>query len=325
MEGGSALGPDLFIEEMMLLLSQSLARMEVSEHYEVIKELGCGSFGKVQLGKHRFRGTLMALKLMDKHKTKIRCFLREYSVSLYLSTHPFITTAFGIAFESNDHYVFVQEYAPVGDLFDLIQPQVGIPEPAAKRCALQVALALEHLHGQGLVHRDVKPENILLFDRECRCVKLADFGLVRRTGLNVWHTPSSVPYMAPELCDEAAQRLGARVRCSEDVWAYGVLLYSLLTGNFPWERSSADDGLYRSFARWQGLVEEKAKDRSPVGDVVRYLKLRWVVGPDSKPPALKEAADVPNQEVPAGAKSDTKQAPRILRESSSSSLLHKLA
>ncbi|XP_072345367.1 serine/threonine-protein kinase SBK1-like [Scyliorhinus torazame] len=341
MEGGNRLGPDLFIEELMLLLSQTLTRMEVAEHYEFIKELGSGSYGQVHLVKHRFRGTMMALKLMDKSKTQKRCFLREYSVSLYLSTHPFITTAFGIAFESSDHYVFVQEYAPVGDLFDLIQPQVGIPEGAAKRCALQVAMALEHLHGRGLVHRDVKPENILLFDRECRCVKLADFGLVRRTGLNVWHTASAVPYMAPELCAEAARREGARVGRGEDVWAFGVLLYSVLTGNFPWERTSAEDRLYRAFARWQegapapaqtpaqwkcftrpaalmlrGFLALRPQDRPPAGDIMRYLKLRWLAHPEARPRAPKEVARPPGQAIPPPVKAESGLAPRIFRDSS---------
>ncbi|XP_078064026.1 serine/threonine-protein kinase SBK1-like [Mustelus asterias] len=349
MEGANILGPDLFIEEMMLLLSQTLTRMEIADHYEVIKDLGCGSYGKVQLVKHRFRGTMMALKLMDKSKTKMRCFLREYSVSLYLSTHPFITTAFGIAFESRDHYVFVQEYAPIGDLFDLIQPQIGIPERAVKRCALQVAMALEHLHGRGLVHRDVKPENVLLFDRECRVVKLADFGLVRRTGINVWHTASAVPYMAPELCDEAAQRVGAPVRRAEDIWAFGVLLYSLLTGNFPWERTSMEDSLYRAFAGWQegpavpgrtpaqwrcftppaalmlrGFLALRAQDRPPLADIVRYLKRAWLHSPQAKSRLPREEPRGSGQEIPAPTKADTSLAPRIFRESSSSNW-HKLA
>ncbi|XP_067837281.1 serine/threonine-protein kinase SBK1-like [Heptranchias perlo] len=124
MEGAGSLGPDLFIEELMLLMSHTLTKMEVNETYDVIKELGSGTYGSVQLVRHRLRGTMMALKLLEKRRTKLRSFLREYSMSLYLSAHPFITAVFGIAFESREHYGFVQEYAPVGDLFDIIQPQV---------------------------------------------------------------------------------------------------------------------------------------------------------------------------------------------------------
>lgn len=66
----------------------------------------------------------MALKFLKKKSTKLKSFLREYSISLYLSPCPFIINMFGIAFETDEYYVFAQEYAPSGDLFDIIPPQV---------------------------------------------------------------------------------------------------------------------------------------------------------------------------------------------------------
>lgn len=66
----------------------------------------------------------MALKFLKKKTTKLKSFLREYSISLYLSPCPFIINMFGIAFETDDYYVFAQEYALAGDLFDIIPPQV---------------------------------------------------------------------------------------------------------------------------------------------------------------------------------------------------------
>lgn len=71
-----------------------------------------------------FSGTKMALKSLRKNTTKLRSFLREYSISLYLSSCPFIINMYGIAFQTDECYIFAQEYAPAGDLFDIIPPQV---------------------------------------------------------------------------------------------------------------------------------------------------------------------------------------------------------
>lgn len=307
MDTGDALGPEIFIEEMMALMVQTLAQMEVGDHYDVIRELGSGSYGSVQLVRHRVQGTLMALKLMEKRRTGVRGFLREYSTGLFLSPHPFITAAFGIAFQSRQHYGFVQEFAPVGSLFDLIQPLVGIPQTAAKRCGLQLSLALEHLHQRGLVHRDVKPDNVLLFDRECRCVKLTDFGLARREGLRLWPTSDQGHYSPPEITPGARN---ARVSKPEDAWAFGVLIYGLLTGNFPWERPTGLDSHFQAFEAWRtmpegstppsqwaglapgacrmlkGLLAFNPEERSPVKAVRDHIRERWVLGASRECPKL---------------------------------------
>uniref|UniRef100_UPI00358F89E1 serine/threonine-protein kinase SBK1-like n=1 Tax=Myxine glutinosa TaxID=7769 RepID=UPI00358F89E1 len=238
------------LDNLQLIAARGLQAVTMTEHYDVIRELGRGTYGTVELAVHLNSGRKVALKFLKKPSTKLKAFLREYSITNYLSTNPFIINTFSVTMETDDAYVFVQEYAPAGDLFDIIPPQVGLPESMVKRCIQQVALALDFLHCRGLVHRDIKPENVLLFDKECHRVKLSDFGMTRRFGAHVKRVSGTIPYTAPELC-EASRSDRLTVHPGIDVWAFAVLLFCMLTGNFPWETAVTSDSFYIEFLRWQ--------------------------------------------------------------------------
>ncbi|NXF17226.1 SBK2 kinase, partial [Rhodinocichla rosea] len=286
------------LEELLEITAQSLVRAEVAEHYEVVRELGRGKYGHVMLVTHRQRGTPMALKLLPKASTKLHTFLYEYCVALSLATHPAIIGMFGIAIESSQYYGFLYEPALHKDLISIIKPRDGIPEPAAKQCAKQLVSALEFIHSRGLVYRDIKPENVLLFDPDCRLVKLTDFGLTRPKGTKLKLVAGVIPYTAPELSN-AADAQGVPIDTSMDAWAFGVLLFCLLTGYFPWEQSLPEDPFFEDFMQWQETGLEKdvprhwrrltaeaagmlrsllALDpakRGPVSAVLRYVGCPW--------------------------------------------------
>ncbi|XP_060636616.2 uncharacterized serine/threonine-protein kinase SBK3 [Anolis sagrei] len=289
-----------FLEKLMSITSDSLPQLEIEERYSVTKELGSGSYGHVLEVQHRERGTLMALKIMLKERTGRREFLREYCISLCLSSHQNLVRSTGSAFETSTHYGFAQELAPAGDLCAILNSGEGLPEAQVKRCAAQLAEALDFMHGKALVHRDIKLDNVLLYDRECHRVKLADFGLTRLEGTKVAAMSGTLPYSPPELCLlEGTETLS--LDPSLDVWAFGVLLFCLCTGCFPWDVAMSPDPQFEEFVIWQNrtvpgetpgqwkgftthllgmfrrLMTIDPDRRSPAIEVHKYLRLPWRV------------------------------------------------
>ncbi|TFJ99668.1 general transcription factor 3C polypeptide 2 [Platysternon megacephalum] len=155
------------------------------------------------------------------------------------------------------------------------------------------------MHGKALVHRDIKLDNVLLFDCECRRVKLGDFGLTRLEGTPVCAMSGTLPYAPPELCLlEASETL--ELDASLDVWAFGVLLFCLGTGCFPWDVAVSPDPQFEEFGAWQNstvageapapwrafstaaqemfrrLLTLDPNRRSPAIEVHKYLPLVWL-------------------------------------------------
>ncbi|XP_061615284.1 serine/threonine-protein kinase SBK2 isoform X2 [Phyllopteryx taeniolatus] len=259
---------------MCHLTAQSLNRLETSEHFQVVKMLGEGSYGKVMLAVHNKSGSPMALKFFPRVTTCLCSFLREYNVSLRFCTHPSLSRALGIAYLTPSHYVFAQQAGLFGDLYDFIVPEVGVEEDQCQRVVSQLCGALSHLHSLGFVHRDVKPENVFLCDAACRWVKLGDFGMVKARGTKVPEVWYRSPYCTPEAevargtedsggdqndAKERAKpgnekkrhpRVWASVEPSVDSWALGVLTYAMLTGAHPWSHTSSDCGAYLKYLQW---------------------------------------------------------------------------
>ncbi|XP_029958760.1 putative serine/threonine-protein kinase SBK3 [Salarias fasciatus] len=262
------------LDERCFLSAQSMPKLKVSEHFQVVKLLGEGSYGKVMLAVHKTRGTPMALKFFPRKSTTLASFLREYNLSLSYCTHPSLTRALGIFFSTPTYYVFAQQAGLYGDLYSVIVSEAGVDEHGVQRVMAQLSGAVTHLHSLGFVHRDIKPENIFLCDSSCRWVKLGDFGLARAVGTTVRAVWYESPFCTPEVepAKKAEQEMERRisegtedemediwitVETSIDSWGLGVLTYCLLTCCFPWEESTHDDRGYRRFKEWFDREAEK--------------------------------------------------------------------
>ncbi|XP_055760580.1 serine/threonine-protein kinase SBK2-like isoform X1 [Salvelinus fontinalis] len=260
------------LDELCFLSAQSMSTLETSDHFQMVKLLGEGSYGKVMLAVHKKRGTPMALKFFPRQSTPLFSFLREYNLSLSYCAHPSLTRALGIFFSTPCYYVFAQQAGLYGDLYSVIVSEVGVDEQCVQRVMSQLSGAVSYLHSMGFVHRDIKAENIFLCDRACRWVKLGDFGLARPTGCTVRAVWYDSPFCMPEVEQakesekvreqreedgEEEENICITVETTIDSWALGVLVYCLLTGCFPWEETTHDDPAYRRYKEWYDRETER--------------------------------------------------------------------
>ena len=222
----------------------------LDERFTFLRQAGKGTYGTTWIAVDKLSGKKVAIKAINKATTTRSNFKKEFKYSKHLSKHPNIITTHDTAYETKTSYILVQDFASGGDLFDSIEPEVGIHESRARIYLCQVAKALEFMHSRKLVHRDIKPENIVLGDMDGTYVQLIDFGMTLRSGTHVSKVCGSIPYTPPEICN-ASDEVGFFVSPSCDVWSVGVLLFCMLTGSFPWEQATLSDPNFYEFWQWQ--------------------------------------------------------------------------
>ncbi|XP_063366912.1 serine/threonine-protein kinase SIK2-like [Cydia amplana] len=267
------------------------------------KVLGKGHFARVEEATHRIIGKKVAIKIIDltciKEEYARRNLHREPRVMSKLR-HPCIAALYETMMHGPRLYV-VMEAAGGGDLCAHVLasrgPQRGLPEARAKSLAAQLVSAVRHMHSQGVVHRDLKMENIML-DSTKQFIKIVDFGLS-----NVWsnggalRTPcGSLEYAAPELFVDG-RRYGPEV----DLWSIGVIVYGMVTGGLPFTGADTGEGrsrpqlraaIARGFARKQRvalacvsgdcktfiqqLLEPNVATRMKIEEAARH---RWIKRP----------------------------------------------
>ena len=208
----------------------------IQDRYEIQRELGEGSAAVVFLARDKRLDRLVALKVLRPELSRDHEYaarLQREARAVASLSHPNIVAIYDYGHSVELSYI-AMEYVAGGNLKTLIERQGRLSPAQALAVAQQILAALAAAHEKGIVHRDIKPHNILLTPE--MVVKVADFGLARAG--NVELTGSGLAlgtalYMSPE------QALGERVSPASDIYSFGVVLYEMLAGRPPFQGGNA--------------------------------------------------------------------------------------
>ncbi|KAI9289278.1 kinase-like domain-containing protein, partial [Umbelopsis sp. AD052] len=211
------------------------------EEYDMLEQIGNGSFGSVHRAQHKIDNRIVAVKIMKRKFNSIsECVsLREFKVLKQLSAHPNIVQLYDSYLSPNKEFYFVMEYINGGNMYQLIKCRRDAETEFARweirSIVYQILSGLAHVHKLGIFHRDMKPENILIdnvpsqdgqHSKNIVTVKIADFGLAREMKSRPPYTEyvSTRWYRAPEVL----LRSNA-YSFPVDLWAVGAMFAELIT------------------------------------------------------------------------------------------------
>lgn len=229
--------------------------------FQCIKVIGVGGMGRVLLVRCRRDGKLYAMKVVSKRSVREKDMasrvLSERDVLGGTYHHSLVHLHW--AFQTNSSLYFVMEYCPGGELSTQLQKVKRFTEQVAIFYASELVIAVQHLHQHGILHRDLKPENLLL--TEDGHLKLVDFGIstfgITEATRGAKTMCGSYEYLAPEMLK------GEEYGTAADWWAFGAVLYELLTGLPPWYSENPDemrDWVLHSPLVFPNFVSPEAKD-----------------------------------------------------------------
>lgn len=204
--------------------------------YQLLKRIGGGGMAVVYKATDLVLNRAVAVKILRSQfgsdEDFVQRFRREAQAVASLS-HPNVVSVYDVG-QDDDTYYMVMEYVEGHNLKDVINQQGALPVHEAVRIAVQICDALEHAHQNQIIHRDIKPQNILI-GKDGR-VKVTDFGIARAaTSATITQTGSvlgSVHYFSPE------QARGGVTAEKSDIYSLGIVLYEMLTGQLPFSGDS---------------------------------------------------------------------------------------
>lgn len=205
--------------------------------YEILRELGRGGMGVVYKAHETSLNRMVALKILPPHLAADPVFTERFAREARSAAsliHPNVVTIHAIGAESGKHFI-AMEYVKGRTLSELVRQSGSLSPDRALGIVLQTCDALRAAHKRGLVHRDIKPQNIMMDD--AGRVKVMDFGLAKATtsesNLTAAGAMIGTPlYMSPEQCE------GQPADPRSDIYSLGVVLFEMLTGRVPFEAST---------------------------------------------------------------------------------------
>lgn len=205
--------------------------------YEIHDLIGVGGMAYVYRAYDRIEGRWVAIKILKQELSGNSDFLRRFrneSKAIAMLSHPNIVKVYDVSFGDQIQYI-VMEYIDGITLKQYIEQEGVIRWNEAVHFTMQILMALEHAHSKSIVHRDIKPQNIMVLQNGT--IKVADFGIARflqsETTTMTDKAIGSVHYIAPE------QARGDYITDKADIYSVGVMLYEMLTGKLPFEADNA--------------------------------------------------------------------------------------
>mmetsp|Transcript_7788 Transcript_7788/g.22165 ORF Transcript_7788/g.22165 Transcript_7788/m.22165 type:complete len:379 (+) Transcript_7788:187-1323(+) len=270
-----------------------------SLRYERLRDINSGSFGFVQECRDKVTGEKVAIKFVARKDadTKTMKYHEREIVNHSRLHHPFIVELKDF-FLLPKYQVSVMELADAGDLFDHVIQCGGLEEPIARRFFQQFIIGLEYCHSNGIVNRDIKPENTLLQSgADGLTVKMCDFGNSKdqEKGSQARTRVGSPQYMAPEVIECPQTYDGKKA----DMWSCGVMLYVMLMARYPFLGPDEKMNHSKIFQRMQAgafLLKDSLSD-----EVKSLVKSLMVVDPEQRM-TLAEVKEHPwfTQDIPEG-------------------------
>ena len=208
----------------------------LGNRYELIEKIGGGGMAFVYKAKCKLLNRYVAIKILKPEFVNDQELVKRFKIEAQSAaslSHPNIVSIYDVGCEDDMHYI-VMEYVDGETLKEYIETQGVLKWQEAIRIALEICSAIEHAHKNKIIHRDIKPHNILL--TKTGVVKVTDFGIARATTSSTMtmagKTIGSVHYISPE------QARGGFVDEKSDLYSLGIVIYEMLTGKVPFDAQS---------------------------------------------------------------------------------------